>query len=125
MERQLTTPRSAEVPSLADAVEDVASSLRDVVEQRLELLRLDVEAGLTRAALGLALLLFASGFAGVFFGAVWSAAMAGLLWLARDSVGLPVAIAALVLLHGALGAGIAVAARRGLARHRAAEARHG
>jgi hypothetical protein len=118
MERRLAARRPAQVPTLADAIEDVASSAREVTLRRLELLRLDAEEGLARGARSLALLLFASGFAGVFAGTLWVAAMAGLLWLTREALGLPAALAALVLLHGGLAAGVALGARRGWPRLR-------
>jgi putative superfamily III holin-X len=105
-------PQGVEPGSLAGALEAVTRSVGEVVEQRVALLRIDLENGLGKAARGAALLLFAAGFAGIVAGALWVAVMAALGLLLRDTFGEAGAFAAVLGLHAVLAGVVFLALRR-------------
>jgi hypothetical protein len=99
-------------PPLAELLEDVTRSAREVVEQRIELVYLDVQQGAKRAAIGAALLVCGCVFVGILAAALWLGTLGGIVWLAGDSLGTPQTLAVLWALHAA-GAGAAFFALRG------------
>jgi hypothetical protein len=88
-----------EAQSLQGALAEVGRSAIAVAERRVELLAMDLERALGERLGGLALVLFASSFAGVLAATAWMAATVGMALLVRERFGLPEAVVSLVLAH--------------------------
>jgi hypothetical protein len=76
---------------LSALVDDVVRSAQGVVVQSAELARLELAEGARRGALGVALLVTGSVCLGILAALFWGAFVLGLVWLAGDALGRPLA----------------------------------
>lgn len=113
MRHELRYRETFREPPIAELLDDVARSAREVVEQRIELAFIDIQRGATRVGIGAALLLAGCVFVGILAAALWLGALGGIVWLAGDTLGTPQTLAALWALHaaGALAAFFALRGR--------------
>jgi len=110
---QVRGSHTSETRPLSALVDDVMRSARGVALQGAELARLDLEEGVKRGALGMALLLSGCVFLGVVAALLWGSLLWGVVWLAAEWIGVPVTLFALWSGHAiaAVAGALAIRAR--------------